>query len=55
MLHSLHAGLKRGYTGTLHQLFIDFDETYDQVRREVLYNIFIEFAANKNVFKRNLT
>jgi len=26
-----------------HQLFIDFKKSYDSVRREVLYNILIEF------------
>jgi len=26
-----------------HQLFIDFKKAYDSVRREVLYNISIEF------------
>jgi hypothetical protein len=30
---------------TLHQLFIDFKKTYDPVRREVLYNILIEFGV----------
>jgi len=28
----------------MHQLFIDFKEAYDSVRREVLYNIPIEFG-----------
>ena len=28
----------------MHQLFIDFKEAYDLVRREVLYNIHIEFG-----------
>jgi len=28
-----------------HQLFIGFKKTYDQVRREVLYNILIEFGV----------
>jgi hypothetical protein len=27
----------------VHQLFIDFKKAYDSVRREVLYNILIEF------------
>jgi hypothetical protein len=27
------------------QLFIDFKKTYDSVRREVLYNILIEFRV----------
>jgi len=28
----------------MHQLFIDFKTEYDSVRREVLYNILIEFG-----------
>ena len=28
----------------MHQLFIDFKTAYDLVRREVLYNILIEFG-----------
>jgi len=28
----------------VHQLFIDFKEIYDYVRREVLYDILIEFG-----------
>jgi hypothetical protein len=35
---------KSGYNGAL-QLFIDFDKAYDTVRREVLYNILIEFGV----------
>jgi hypothetical protein len=30
---------------TVHQLFIDFMKAYDSVRREVLYNILIEFGV----------
>jgi hypothetical protein len=30
------------YNGTVHQLFIDFNEAYDSVRKEVLFNILIE-------------
>jgi len=40
----------------MHQLLIDFKKAYDSVRREVLYNILIEFfyphepdKANKSV------
>jgi hypothetical protein len=32
------------YNSTVHQLFIDFKKAYDSVRREVLYNILIEFG-----------
>ena len=28
----------------MHHLFIDFEKAYDSVRREVLYNIVIEFG-----------
>jgi hypothetical protein len=31
------------YNETLHQLFTDFKKAYDSVRREVLYNILIDF------------
>jgi hypothetical protein len=31
------------YNETIHQLFIDFKKDYDSVRRQVLYNILIEF------------
>jgi hypothetical protein len=30
---------------TVHQLFIDFREAYDSVKREVLYNILTEFGV----------
>jgi hypothetical protein len=36
---------KREYNETVHQLFIDFEKGYDLVRREVLYNILIEFGV----------
>jgi hypothetical protein len=36
---------KLEYSETVHQLFIDFKKAYDSVRREVLYNIFIEFGV----------
>ena len=31
----------------VHQLFIDFKKAYDSVRKEVLYNILIEFGVPK--------
>jgi hypothetical protein len=33
------------YNETVYQLFIDFNKAYDSVRREVLYNILIEFGV----------
>jgi hypothetical protein len=32
---------------TVHQLFIDFKKAYDSVKREVLYNILLEFDISK--------
>jgi hypothetical protein len=37
-------GEKWEYNGTVHQLFIDLKKAYDSVRKEVLYNILIEFG-----------
>jgi hypothetical protein len=37
------------YNGTVHQLFIDFKKTCDSVRREVLYNILIEFGIPRKL------
>jgi hypothetical protein len=34
------------YNETVHQLFADFKEAYYSVRREVLYNILIEFGVH---------
>ena len=33
----------------MHQLFIDFKTAYDPIRREVLYNILIEFGKKVKV------
>jgi hypothetical protein len=35
---------KWDYNGTGHQLFIDLKKAYDSVKREVLYNILLEFG-----------
>ena len=39
------------YTEAVHQLFIDFKKAYDSVRREVLYNILMEFGIPKNLIR----
>jgi hypothetical protein len=35
----------------VYQLFIDFKKAYDSVRREVLYNILIEFRVPMKLVK----
>jgi len=35
----------------VHQLFFDFKKAYDSVRRQVLYNIFIEFGIPMKLVK----
>jgi hypothetical protein len=40
---------KWGYNGTVHQLFIDFKKAYDSIKREVLYNILLEFGIPKKL------
>ncbi|KAJ4435669.1 hypothetical protein ANN_18285 [Periplaneta americana] len=39
------------YKGTVHQLFIDFKKAYDSVKREVLYDILIEFGIPKKIVR----
>jgi hypothetical protein len=39
------------YTGTVHQLFVDFKKAYDSVKREVLYNILLEFGITKKLVR----
>jgi hypothetical protein len=42
---------KYEYNGTVHQLFIDFKKAYDSIKREVLYNILLEFDIPKKLFR----
>jgi hypothetical protein len=37
------------YNGIVHQLFIDFKKAYDSIKREVLYNILLEFGIPKKL------
>ena len=39
------------YYEAMHQLFIDFKKAFDSVRREVLYNILIEFGVPKKLVR----
>jgi hypothetical protein len=39
------------YDGMVHQLFIDFKKAYDSVKREVLYNILLEFGVPKKLVR----
>ena len=39
------------YNEAVHQLFIDFEKAYDSVRREVLYNILIEFGIPRKLVR----
>jgi hypothetical protein len=43
--------LEKEYNGTVHQLFIDFKKAYDSVKREVLYNILLEFGKTKKLVR----
>ncbi|KAJ4427756.1 hypothetical protein ANN_25409 [Periplaneta americana] len=39
------------YKGTVHQLFVDFKKAYNSVKREVLYDILIEFGIPKKLVR----
>jgi hypothetical protein len=39
------------YNGIVHQLFIDFKKAYDSIKRDVLYNILLEFCIPKKLVR----
>ena len=39
------------YNEAVHQLFIDFKKAYESVRREVVYNILMEFGIPKKLIR----
>jgi hypothetical protein len=43
-LSSIWKKKKQVYNEAVHQLFVDFKKPYDSVRKEVIYNILIEFG-----------
>jgi hypothetical protein len=45
MKQKQYLDLNKGSTMRLHQLFIDFKNAYVSMRREVFYNILIEFGV----------
>ena len=56
ILHILEK--KWEYNEKVHELFIDFKKAYDSVRREVLYEILIEFVIPRKLLrliKKSLT
>jgi len=50
-MHSLHTGEKIECMRTVDKIFIDFEETYDSVREELLYNSLIEFCVPMKLLK----
>jgi sorting nexin-29 len=42
---------KLEYNGIVHQLFFDFKKAYDSIKREVLYNILLEFCIPKKLVR----
>ena len=43
--------MKWEYNEVVHQLFIDFKKAYDSVRKEVLYNILIQFGIHMKLVR----
>jgi hypothetical protein len=50
--HSSDTGKKWEFSERVHQIFVDFKKAYDSVRKEVLYNILIEFCVPMRVVWR---
>jgi hypothetical protein len=46
LLHSSDTGKEWEENGRARQQFVDFKKAYDSLRREVLYNIPIEFGVH---------
>jgi hypothetical protein len=46
-----HWRKKWEYSQIRHQLFVEFKKAYNSFRREVLYNIFIEFVVPKKLVR----
>jgi hypothetical protein len=40
------------YNDKVHQLFKDFTKAYDSIKREVLYNILLEFGIPKKLVRQ---
>ena len=52
-INCIHQTLEKKweYNEEVRQLFIDFKKAYDLVRREVLFNIFIEFGIHMKLLR----
>jgi hypothetical protein len=48
-LYLADTGEKWEYNGIVHQLFIDFKTAHDSVRREVLYDILLNFGKPRTL------
>jgi hypothetical protein len=49
--HSSYIWEKFEYNEAVHNLVIDFKKAYDSVRREVLYDILIEFGISMKLIR----
>jgi hypothetical protein len=51
LIYVAYSYYKWEYNETVHQLFIDFNEAYDTLRREVLYSILREFGVSMKLVR----